>query len=164
MYTRGWGVDIWQEGTQIPPLKLYKKGKLDEDVMKMILNNTRFPQALENDFRGQAAACLIAAEDVEALIDKYGLDALYETYDYILDYSEERQGESWKGFLMGNIGRKDIYWMMGPRAALTDWQLKSRLKGAISYLISMVPTHKSMVQSMPPFRQLIQQWGIRSGR
>ena len=90
MYTRGWGVDIWQEGTRIPPAKLYRNGKLDDGLMRMILNNTRFPQSLENDFKAQAAACRIGAEDLGTLIDKYGLNALYETYEYILDYSEKR--------------------------------------------------------------------------
>ena len=42
--------EIWQEGLRIPPLRLYDRGRLREDVYEMIVLNVRHPR----DFCGTA--------------------------------------------------------------------------------------------------------------
>ena len=46
-------VDVFQEGTIYPGLKLYKKGKLVEDVYKLIVANSRVPKAIIGDLNAQ---------------------------------------------------------------------------------------------------------------
>ncbi len=44
-------IEIWQEGLLIPPLRLYDRDRLREDVYDMIVLNMRHPR----DFRGDVA-------------------------------------------------------------------------------------------------------------
>ena len=44
MANRGWGTEIYQEGLRIPPLKVVKAGRLDRDLLAVILRNTRTPR------------------------------------------------------------------------------------------------------------------------
>ena len=88
MATRGWGVEIWQEGLRIPPCKLFKEDKLDEDVLRMVLNNTRVPDLIENDLRSQSSACKIGTNEFIELILKYGEDTFLQCIDELQNYSE----------------------------------------------------------------------------
>jgi len=90
MATRGWGIDIWQEGLRIPPLKLYRRGEPSGDVFKLILNNTRVPEVIENDLRAQSAACQMASGDLVAIMDKYGREVTLRCFEELMDYSEKR--------------------------------------------------------------------------
>ena len=45
----GDSTEIFQEGLIIPPLILYKKDKLDEQLSKLILNNVRSPRRWQGD-------------------------------------------------------------------------------------------------------------------
>lgn len=89
MATRGWGVEIWQEGIRIPPCKLFKEGVLDEDILKMILNNTRVPDLIENDLRSQSSACKIATNEFIELISKHGEENFIRSVEELKDYSEK---------------------------------------------------------------------------
>jgi N-methylhydantoinase B len=88
--TRGWGIDIWQEGLRIPPLKLYRRGQPNKDIFKMILNNTRVPEMIENDLTAQAAACQIASDEFIEMIDKYGHGTIIESFEDLMVHSEKR--------------------------------------------------------------------------
>jgi N-methylhydantoinase B len=39
----GWNQEIWQEGLRMQPVKLYKAGQPDEQLLTLILNNSRSP-------------------------------------------------------------------------------------------------------------------------
>jgi len=93
MGTRGWGVEIFQEGVRIPPLKLVEGGKLDEKVMAIILTNTRTPEVHENDVLSQLSSVQVAADDVLALYRKYGRDTMQACLDDLMAYSERRTRE-----------------------------------------------------------------------
>lgn len=90
MATRGWGIDIWQEGLRIPPLKLYRGGEPNRDVFRLILNNTRVPDVIENDLRAQSAACQLAGSELTRILDKYGRDTVGGCFRALMDYSEKR--------------------------------------------------------------------------
>ena len=66
--------DCYGEGLNIPPLKMYKKGVLNEDVRELILNNNRTPAAVWADYELERSSLLKMQDDVCQLIDKYGLD------------------------------------------------------------------------------------------
>lgn len=93
MGTRGWNVEIFQEGVRIPPLKLVEGGRVDEKVMAIILTNTRTPEVHENDVLSQLASVQVAAEDVLALYRKYGRATMQACLDELMDYSERRTRE-----------------------------------------------------------------------
>ena len=90
MATRGWGVDIWQEGLRIPPLKLYSRDQPNHDVFKMILNNTRVPEMIGNDLQAQSAACQIASDEFVEMMDKYSRDTIVQCFEDLMEHSERR--------------------------------------------------------------------------
>lgn len=93
MANRGWGTEIFQEGVRIPPLKIVKAGRLDRDLLAVILRNTRTPEMLENDLLAQISSVQVAADDVIGLFRKYGTATMKDCFTALIDYSEMRTRE-----------------------------------------------------------------------
>ena len=51
---------IYEEGVVIPPFKLYAKGVLNEDALRIVLNQVRKPDWNRADLNGLVAACRTA--------------------------------------------------------------------------------------------------------
>lgn len=75
---------IFQEGIRIPPIKLYKKGVLQEDILELILHNVRTPQWNRFDLNALVAACNTAARRCVELAQRFGDDVLFSTMDVML--------------------------------------------------------------------------------
>lgn len=88
--TRGWNIEIWQEGLKIKPVKLYKAGRVDEDVLGLILNNTRVPYDMEGDLRVQVAGCEFGREEMLKVYKRQGSSVVEEVLERLMDYSETR--------------------------------------------------------------------------
>ncbi|WP_233252219.1 hydantoinase B/oxoprolinase family protein [Limnohabitans sp. 2KL-17] len=69
--------ECWQEAVQIPPVRILRGGVLDEDVLAILLANTRLPDSLWGDLNGQLAALELGARRLDGLLDEYG-DATVE--------------------------------------------------------------------------------------
>jgi N-methylhydantoinase B len=75
---------IYQEGIRIPPIKLYKKGVLQTDMLELILHNVRTPQWNRFDLNALVAACNTAAKRCVELARRFGDDVLVTTMDIML--------------------------------------------------------------------------------
>ncbi len=76
---------IFQEGIRIPPTKLYKKGKLQSDVLELILHNVRTPQWNRFDLNALVAGCKTAARRCQELAARFGDDTFYSTMETMLE-------------------------------------------------------------------------------
>ena len=65
--------EVVQEGLRFPPVKLYKEGTIDEEILSIILSNIRVPEQRIGDIEAQSAALLVGARRMTALLDKYGV-------------------------------------------------------------------------------------------
>jgi N-methylhydantoinase B len=65
---------IFGEGTRIPPVKLFDGGKLNEDLLDMILANSRVPTMNYFDLMAIVAACRTADKRVREMCDRFGKD------------------------------------------------------------------------------------------
>ncbi len=79
---------LFQEGIIIPPLKLVEKGKIDEKIMKFLLNNVRTPYEREGDFAAQIMANLIGIKRIKELIKKYSIETVLFYADELINYTE----------------------------------------------------------------------------
>jgi len=79
---------IFQEGLRIPPVRLYRRGRLQQDVMDLILLNMQVPRERLNDFRAQMAANRQGIQRFQSLCRRYGKDLLLSACDALLDYAE----------------------------------------------------------------------------
>jgi N-methylhydantoinase B len=86
----GDATEIYQEGLRIPPIKLWRGGELDEDLLELILANVRTPEERRGDLRAQKAANETGRRRFLELIERYGLKLLASAIEEILDYSERR--------------------------------------------------------------------------
>lgn len=80
---------LYQEGLIIPPLKIVEKGKIDQKLLKFILNNVRTPIEREGDFSAQIMANLIGVKRIKEVVLKYGKEMVKKYCDGLLDYSEK---------------------------------------------------------------------------
>src|SRR5689334_24602211 len=64
--------EVEQEGLRLPPVKLYKKGVLDDEILSIIFANIRIADQRIGDIRAQAAALAIGEKRFTALLDRYG--------------------------------------------------------------------------------------------
>jgi N-methylhydantoinase B len=76
--------NIYQEGIRIPPLKLYKKGELQSDVLELILHNVRTSQWNRFDLNALVAACNTAARRCREIAERFGDDTFHSTMDIML--------------------------------------------------------------------------------
>jgi N-methylhydantoinase B len=81
--------EIYQEGVRIPPVKLMRAGKVDRDVLAMLLNNVRTPEEREGDLGAQVAACHTGAQRLQEICERYGVERARRASAELLDYSEE---------------------------------------------------------------------------
>ncbi len=86
---------IFEEGVIIPPFKLYRKGVLSEDPLRIILNQVRQPDWNRADLNGIVAACRTASRRVQEMCDRFGPD----TYASALDALLERNHRAMKALL-----------------------------------------------------------------
>jgi N-methylhydantoinase B len=64
--------EISQEGIRIPPVKLMCSGKMDAQILSILLANVRTPREREGDLTAQMGACRIGVERILELVDRFG--------------------------------------------------------------------------------------------
>lgn len=80
--------EIYQEGIIIPPVKLYKAGVPDADLLRLILRNVRTPDERRGDLAGQTAAAAVGARRLRELVENHGHALVLEYADRLCAYSE----------------------------------------------------------------------------
>jgi len=91
--------NIYQEGIRIPPLKLYKKGELQSDILELILHNVRTPQWNRFDLNALVAACNTAAKRCVEMAERFGDDVFYSTMNIMLDRNKLAMGAIINNFI-----------------------------------------------------------------
>ncbi len=90
---------IYEEGIVIPPLKIYRRGELQEDVLKVILHNCRLPMWNLSDFNAIVAALRTAGLRCVDLSQRFGDDVFYSAMDEML----ERNKRAMRALIRQNV-------------------------------------------------------------
>jgi N-methylhydantoinase B len=85
--------DRFQEGLCIPPTKLFSRGVLNEELLRLILANCRIPEQNWGDMKALIAALTICERRVGQLVARHGADAIVAGIKSLLDYGEARARE-----------------------------------------------------------------------
>ena len=80
---------IYEEGVVIPPFKLYEAGKVNEDALRIILNQVRVPDWNRADLNGLVAACRTAGRRVQEMCARFGVATYLSALDSLLDRNYE---------------------------------------------------------------------------
>ncbi len=73
--------EVFQEGLRLPPVKLMDKGRLNQEVVDIILHNVRVPDERRGDIIAQVASLSLGADRLTALLDRYGETTVFEVVD-----------------------------------------------------------------------------------
>ena len=76
---------IYHEGIRMPPIKLYDRGVLNEEALRLFCHNTRVPTHVEADIKAIAAGTAAGAARVIELCDRFGRETYLEACDAILN-------------------------------------------------------------------------------
>ena len=80
--------DIYGEGLRLPPVRLYRDGKIDRNIEAIIMANVRTPEERIGDLSAQVAANRRACQRLAALAEKHTADGLRAIMAEVMDYSE----------------------------------------------------------------------------
>jgi N-methylhydantoinase B len=80
--------EIYQEGVRIPPIKLVAGGRVQQDVLRLLLNNVRTPEERQGDLNAQIAACHTGASRLREVMERYGLPRVQRVMQELQTYSE----------------------------------------------------------------------------
>ncbi|QJB69881.1 hydantoinase B/oxoprolinase family protein [Parasphingorhabdus halotolerans] len=65
---------IFEEGVRIPPVKIWKKGEYNDDLMKLVMHQTRKPDWCQADLNALIASCRVASRRVVEMAERFGDD------------------------------------------------------------------------------------------
>jgi N-methylhydantoinase B len=82
--------ELVQEGLVVPPVRLVRRGTIDDDLLDLVLANVRTPAERLGDLQAQRAACAAGASGWRALREREGAERLAAGADALLDYTERR--------------------------------------------------------------------------
>ena len=81
-------VDAYAEGLQFKAIKVYERGRKNEQVWRLLRDNIRASDMVVGDMEAQVAACRIGADRYVQLLDQYGRETVEAACEELMNYSE----------------------------------------------------------------------------
>jgi N-methylhydantoinase B len=100
--------EIFQEGLQIPPVKIVKSNVVDEEIAALISDNVRTKSEFRGDLLAQVACNNVGEKRLVELVDKYGPDDFLRYIKEILNYSERLMREGIRRIPDGSYSFEDF--------------------------------------------------------
>lgn len=119
---------IYEEGIVVPPVKIYRRGELQDELLKVILHNCRLPHWNRSDFNAIVAACRTAARRCIELSRRFGDDVFHSAMEELLERNRRAMRELIQQSIPERPQRFEDYICddgmgMGPyRIACTMWR------------------------------------------
>lgn len=100
--------EIFQEGLQLPNVKLTEGGVPDKEVVEIIKANSRTPELTIGDMEAQIASMRVARRRLLELYSKYGRDTVSQSVSNMLSDSRKRSYDLLKTFPSGEYNVEDF--------------------------------------------------------
>ena len=84
----GDATEIYQEGLRIPPVRLYRAGELQTEILELVLLNVRDPVDREGDIRAHMGSVRLGTRRMQELAARYELPVLQRVMKELLRVSE----------------------------------------------------------------------------
>lgn len=81
-------VDVFQEGTIFPGVKLYQRGELVPDIYNIVIANTRVPKMVAGDLNAEIVGLRAGATAFRTIVERYGLDIFTRSIEHMFDHGE----------------------------------------------------------------------------
>lgn len=99
--------EIFQEGIQLPNIKIYIEGKPNKDVIDIIRANSRMPEATLGDMESQITSMRLAMKRINQLVEKYGIENVISAMDKLIEDGEKLSILKLKDLLKGTFEAED---------------------------------------------------------
>jgi N-methylhydantoinase B len=83
----GLAIDVYGEGIRIPPVRIVKAGKFDEDLLKLLFANVRASDERRADFEAQIGSLKTGAMRLLEIVERRGAKEAKEYAQHLIDYS-----------------------------------------------------------------------------
>ncbi len=80
--------DHFAEGLRIPMLRLVYSGQRNEDVLNLMMANSRTPDNMRGDLAAQMAACSTGVNRFEEIFARWGAETVENAMSSLLEYAE----------------------------------------------------------------------------
>jgi N-methylhydantoinase B len=80
--------DIFQEGITVPPVRIVDQGRINDELYRTILRNSRYPDMLEGDTRAMMATSRLGQMRLIELFERYGAAQVDAAFEALHDRSE----------------------------------------------------------------------------
>jgi N-methylhydantoinase B len=100
--------EIFQEGLRIPPVRLYRRGKRNEDLWNALLANVRTPVERAGDLDAQLAAIHTGEARLLELVDRKGAREVLEAMAGLIQYADRLVEEGIRRIPDGTFQAKDF--------------------------------------------------------
>jgi N-methylhydantoinase B len=104
----GLSEEIYQEGLRIPPVALARGGKIQRDMLAILLANVRTPREREGDLMAQVAACRLGERRLQALLQTYGTARTEFFLNELQSYSARLMKEALANIPQGTCRAEDF--------------------------------------------------------
>lgn len=160
--------EVFQEGLRIPPVKIIKNGKEDEEIWELIKANVRTPRKNVGDIRAMVGACRLGEKRLLELVDHYGLKSYRNITENLKSYAENRMREEIRlipdgvyeddEYLMDNDGIEDRPFKIKVKVAVKGDEVvvdytgsEKQTKGPINctYVATAAATYNAFMQITP---------------
>jgi N-methylhydantoinase B len=100
--------EIYQEGLRLPVVKLFRKGKLQDDLLNLILLNVRVPQERRGDYFAQVAACRLGERRLHEIFSTHGNGTMLATFNEIIERTAKRMKSAIATIPEGSYAFSDV--------------------------------------------------------
>ena len=100
--------EIFQEGLQIPPIKLFRSGELEPELWSLISQNVRPPVEVKGDLLAQYACNITGSRRLSELMDRFGTATVSTYLKEMISYSERRMRAALKKVPKGKYKYEDV--------------------------------------------------------
>ncbi|MEM9013349.1 MAG: hydantoinase B/oxoprolinase family protein [Pseudomonadota bacterium] len=80
--------DAFQEAFVLPPVRLARRGETQQDIVDIVLRNTRLPQSAMGDLNGQLGALDLGVRRMDEVLGEYGADTVSAVLAALADRAE----------------------------------------------------------------------------
>jgi N-methylhydantoinase B len=85
--------EIYQEGYRIPPTRIVRKGRLNQELLDFFMLNSRMPRSIQGDFYAQVSACRTGEQRLQAILSRFGRERVRAAVDEIFQQCERLDRE-----------------------------------------------------------------------
>ena len=82
--------EIYQEGLHVPPIKYVHKFQTSKDIEAMLGANSRTPELVVGDLRGQVGAARLGERRFQEMMERYGKETILQSFEELFALTEAK--------------------------------------------------------------------------